>query len=112
MRMYRLTARRPTLAFVAALVLAIMNFAVWALVYWPVSAPDVSARVVGVSYAPFQRNDNPAKLRSPHSEDIARDLSLVATFTSAIRTYTSAQAPELPSIAAARSEERRVGKEC
>ena len=73
--MYRLTARRPSFAFVAALLIAIINFAVWALVYWPVSAPDVSARVAGVSYAPFQRNDNPATSRSPKAADIARDLS-------------------------------------
>ena len=99
--MYRLTARRPAFAFVAALVLAVVNFAVWALVYWPVSAPEVSPRVVGVSYAPFQRNDNPAKHRTPDPAAIERDLSLLATFTSSIRTYTSAQALELPRIAAA-----------
>ena len=99
--MYRLTARRPSLAFLAALLIAIVNFGAWALVYWPVSAPDVPARVAGVSYAPFQRNDNPARSRSPDPADIARDLSQLAALTSGIRTYTSAQSPELPAIAAA-----------
>ena len=102
MRMYRLTARRPASAFVAALLIAMLNFGAWALVYWPVSAPDVPAHVAGVSYAPFQRNDNPATSRSPKPADIARDLSQLATLTPSIRTYTSAQSPELPDIAAAR----------
>ena len=87
--MYRLTARRPAFALVAALVLAVVNFAVWALVYWPVSAHDVPAHVAGVSYAPFQRNDNPATSRSPKPADIARDLSQLATLTPSIRIYNS-----------------------
>ena len=101
MRMYRLTARAHSLSFLIALAVAAINFVVWAWVYWPVPALDAPARVAGVSYAPYQRDDNPAKHRSPKSTDIARDLAQLAILTPSIRTYTSAQAPELPDIAAA-----------
>ncbi len=99
--MYRLTARLPSFAFLIALAVASVNFGVWALVYWPVPAPDVPSRVAGVSYAPYQRNDNPAKDRSPHAADVARDLAKLAKLTPSIRTYTSAQSRELPDIAEA-----------
>ncbi len=102
--MYRLTVRPLWFAFVIALAVATVNFGVWALLYWPSSAsnaPDVPARVAGISYAPYQRNDNPAEARSPKAADITRDLALLATLTPAIRTYTSAQSRELPDIAAA-----------
>lgn len=101
MQMYRLTARAHSFAFIVALTVAIINFVAWALFYWPVTAPDVAARVAGVSYAPYQRHDNPAKQRSPKAADIARDLAELARLTPSIRTYTSAQSPELPDIAAA-----------
>ena len=102
--MYRLTARPLWFAFFTALAVATVNFGVWALLYWPSAesnAPDVPARVAGVSYAPYQRNDNPAEARSPKAADVTRDLALLATLTPAIRTYTSAQSRELPDIAAA-----------
>ena len=99
--MYRLTAHPPSSSFLIALAVAAVNFGVWALVYWPVSAPDVPTRVAGISYAPYQRNDNPAKDRSPGAADISRDLALLAKLTPSIRTYTSAQSRELPDIAAA-----------
>ena len=101
MRMYRLTVLPLSFAFFVALTVATINFVAWALLYGPVSAPDVPARVAGVSYAPYQRNDNPAKHRTPSPGDVARDLAQLATLTPSIRTYTSAQAPELPAIAAA-----------
>ena len=102
--MYRLTARPSWFAFVTALAVATVNFGVWALLCWPSSAsnaPDVPARVAGISYAPYQRNDNPAEARAPKAADITRDLALLATLTPAIRIYTSAQSLELPDIAAA-----------
>ena len=101
MRMYRLTARPPSFAFFVALLVASVNFGLWALFYWPVPAPGVPARVGGVSYAPYQRNDNPAKLRAPNAADVTRDLTALAKLTSSIRTYTSAQSRELPDIASA-----------
>ena len=100
MRMYRLIVRPPSFAFFVALAVATANFALSALFYWPVPAPDVPARVAGVSYAPYERRDNPATDRAPKAADIKRDLTALAKLTPAIRTYTSAQSSELPDIAA------------
>ena len=70
MRMYRLIVRPPSFAFFVALAVATANFGLSALFYWPVPAPDVPARVAGVSYAPYERRDNPATDRAPKAADI------------------------------------------
>jgi exo-beta-1,3-glucanase (GH17 family)/cellulose synthase/poly-beta-1,6-N-acetylglucosamine synthase-like glycosyltransferase len=91
---------RWTRALCIALFLALGNFALWALSHRPVLAPDVVAHVNGLSYTPFQRQDDPAQGRFPGTTDLDMDLALASKLSASIRSYTSAQFPELPALAA------------
>lgn len=91
---------RVPFALLIALVASLLNFAAWAWWSAPVSAPDVAARVAGLSFTPFQRNDDPVASRFPSAAHIDADLDKAAKLTARIRTYTSAQFEQLPAIAA------------
>lgn len=86
-------------ALAIAFIVAFGNFGLWALTHLPAQAPDVPAHVAGLSYTPFQRKDDPAEGRFPKHADIDADLALAAKLSSNIRSYTSAQFPDLPSLA-------------
>jgi exo-beta-1,3-glucanase (GH17 family)/cellulose synthase/poly-beta-1,6-N-acetylglucosamine synthase-like glycosyltransferase len=87
-------------ALLIAVSVAIANFGLWALLFAPSTAPDVPNYVSGLSYTPFQRVDDPIAGRFPPASSIKTDLAKVAQLTNRIRSYTSAQFPELPKIAA------------
>jgi exo-beta-1,3-glucanase (GH17 family)/cellulose synthase/poly-beta-1,6-N-acetylglucosamine synthase-like glycosyltransferase len=91
---------RMVRALAIALLVALANFGFWALTHRPAVAPDVPQQVAGLSYTPFQRQDDPAAGRFPSSADVDADLALVSKLSSKIRAYTSAQFPELPALAA------------
>ena len=91
---------RMVRAFAIALLVALGNFGLWALTHRPVLAPDVPAHVAGLSYTPFQRQDDPAQGRFPSASDIDADLALASKLSSRIRSYASAQFVDLPALAA------------
>jgi exo-beta-1,3-glucanase (GH17 family)/cellulose synthase/poly-beta-1,6-N-acetylglucosamine synthase-like glycosyltransferase len=86
-------------ALLIAVSVAVANFGLWALLFSPSFAPDVPNYVSGLSYTPFQRVDDPIEGRFPSSANINTDLAKVARLTNRIRSYTSAQFPDLPKLA-------------
>lgn len=80
--------------------MALANYLFWSGLGATPSAPDVLARVNGLTYAPFGRDDAPWVREVPAAELIAADLKQLAGVTHQIRTYSAAQFPELPALAA------------
>lgn len=83
----------------AALV-ACLNFALWQAWNRPVLAPEHAGQVAGFAYNAFQRWDSPILKRYPGNEAIESDLVMLSDMTRRIRTYSSAEFPALPRIAA------------
>jgi exo-beta-1,3-glucanase (GH17 family)/cellulose synthase/poly-beta-1,6-N-acetylglucosamine synthase-like glycosyltransferase len=89
-------------ALLLAFLVAGINYLVWS---WtgasvPAPAPDVAARLNGITYAPFGRSDAPWVRHAPAAQTIAADLQQLAGITHQIRTYSASQFPELPALAA------------
>lgn len=100
-RLHRLSLRpKFYAAFVMAAVVALVNYSAWSVLGVTPAAPDVPAKVNGVTYAPFGRDDAPWVRQTPIAELIDADLQALSTITDQIRIYSAAQFPELPTIAA------------
>lgn len=80
--------------------MALANYVIWSNLGSTPPAPDVQARVNGLTYAPFGRDDAPWVRDVPAADLIASDLKQLASVTRQIRTYSAAQFPELPGLAA------------
>ncbi len=93
-------ARKFSAALLLAAAMALANYLFWSNLGTTASAPDVQARVNGLTYAPFGRDDAPWVRDVPAANLIAADLKQLAGVTDQIRTYSAAQFPELPAIAA------------
>jgi exo-beta-1,3-glucanase (GH17 family)/cellulose synthase/poly-beta-1,6-N-acetylglucosamine synthase-like glycosyltransferase len=98
---------RPAMLFAALMAMA--NYMVWAWLGAPVAAPDIAPRVHGLTYAPFGRADAPWVRDVPAAQLIAQDLRQLATVTDHIRTYSAAQFPELPALAASQGIRLTLG---
>ena len=83
-----------------AATLAVGNLVAWNAWHQPVSAPDAAGPVAGFAYNAFGRWDSPIDGRYPGNDAISADLALLARHTRRIRTYSSSEFPDLPSIAA------------
>ena len=92
--------RRRCSALVLAALMALANYLVWSSQGAAPLAPDVQNRVNGLTYAPFGRADAPWAREVPAATLIANDLKLLSTVTGHIRTYSAAQFPMLPTLAA------------
>ena len=89
--------------WVLAAVVALANYLAWCWVGSSASsspAPEIAPRVGGLAYAPFGRSDAPWVRHTPAATLLEEDLRQQATLTTQIRTYSAAQLPELPGIAA------------
>jgi exo-beta-1,3-glucanase (GH17 family)/cellulose synthase/poly-beta-1,6-N-acetylglucosamine synthase-like glycosyltransferase len=87
-------------ALLLAFLVAAINYLVWSWSGLTVLAPDVVARVNGLTYAPFGRSDAPWVRHAPAAQTIASDVQQLAKLTHNIRTYSASQFPELPALAA------------
>jgi exo-beta-1,3-glucanase (GH17 family)/cellulose synthase/poly-beta-1,6-N-acetylglucosamine synthase-like glycosyltransferase len=96
----RFPPRALAFALLAALVLASLNWFAWRSLNRPIPSVDAPPQITGFSYTPFQRWNDPVANRFPSPANIEQDLALLAARTRAIRTYSSAQFPSLPDIAA------------
>lgn len=79
---------RSTTLAIAALVL-LVNFVAWAAFNQPAYEPNWTGTIKGVSFSPYQPDQNPFKQRFPSSEEIDGDLALLADKVKKVRTYTS-----------------------
>ncbi len=87
-------------AWLLAASVALGNYLAWGWVGAPIEAPDIAPKVSGLAYAPFARTDAPWVRHVPTALLLDADLRQQATLTTQIRTYSAAQLPELPQIAA------------
>ena len=96
------SASKMRSALLLAIVVAAINYLLWSWVgaSVPAPAPDVAARVNGLTYAPFGRSDAPWVRHAPAGQTIAADMQQLACITQNIRTYSASQFPELPALAA------------
>lgn len=87
-------------ALLLTLLVAALNVGLWAFVNRPVHIADWEGRISGLAYNPSQRWQDPTRLMFPDSAELESDIRLLATMTPRIRTYSSAENPEVPRIAA------------
>lgn len=83
-----------------AATLAVGNLLAWHASHLPQPAPDAQGPVAGFAYNAFQRRDSPIERRYPSNDAISSDLEMLSRLTRRIRTYSSSEFPDLPSIAA------------
>jgi exo-beta-1,3-glucanase (GH17 family)/cellulose synthase/poly-beta-1,6-N-acetylglucosamine synthase-like glycosyltransferase len=83
-----------------AATLAVGNLVAWNVCHLPQPAPDAQGPVAGFAYNAFQRWNSPIERKYPPNESIVSDLELLSGLTRRIRTYSSSEFPDLPSIAA------------
>lgn len=83
-----------------AATLAVGNLVAWHGWHQPELAPDADGPVAGFAYNAFGRWDSPIEGRFPANDSISSDLQMLAGLTRRIRTYSSSEFPDLPSIAA------------
>ena len=92
--------KRSGTALLLAVLMALANYLLWGATAAPIAAPDILPRVNGLAYAPFARADAPGERHSAAAALIDADLRQLAGITGEIRTYTAAQLPQLPALAA------------
>src|SRR3546814_10049656 len=86
--------RKSSLARVAAFFVFVLpiviaaNLAIWAAFNQPHEAEAWTGEIVGFSYSPYQRGQDPTKGIHPTREQIAADLKLLSGTVQAIRTYS------------------------
>ena len=89
-----------TVAAVLALV-ACVHAGMWALLRPVATAPDFTGQLASISYSPFANSSHPDSGPRPTAEQIRADLTAIAPYTRAIRTYSATGGAELiPPIAA------------
>ena len=99
--------RKNTLIRVAAfffLVLPLViaaNLAIWAALNQPHEAEAWTGEIVGFSYSPYQRDQDPTKGVHPTDQQIDADLKLLSGSVQAIRTYSVVRGlQDIPDLAA------------
>jgi exo-beta-1,3-glucanase (GH17 family)/cellulose synthase/poly-beta-1,6-N-acetylglucosamine synthase-like glycosyltransferase len=87
--------------WLALLLAALACLAVWAATNRPITAPDITQRVGGLAFSPFQRGQSPEDGRFPSGSQIRTDLQRAATLSGQLRSYTvQGEMARLPALAA------------
>ncbi len=99
-----LSPRKPVRTLVPAILIALLiaslNYGLWAYFNRPLVAPaEFDGRVRGMAYSAFQRHQSPLENRYPSEAEVAADLRLLARHTERIRIYTATENPMLPRLA-------------
>lgn len=99
--------QRSSLARVAAFFVFVLpiiiaaNLAIWAAFNQPHEAEAWTGEIVGFSYSPYQREQDPTKGTHPTDDQIKADLDLLSGTVQAIRTYSVTRGLEdIPALAA------------
>ncbi len=90
---------RPTLSWLLVALIVCVNISVWRAGHPQLPAADFEGTISGLAYNAFGRYDSPITKTYPTAAQIEGDLSLLAGNTRRIRTYSSAEFPELPALA-------------
>lgn len=85
---------------VIGIAVAIISISLWAYINKPVTHPEWPKRVMGFSFSPMHKGDDPTEKRFPTLEQIESDLALLAGKAIAVRTYTVEDVlAEIPALA-------------
>lgn len=71
------------------LIVGALNFLFWGLLYRPAEPLPWGQRINGVSFSPYQPNQNPQADLHPTPEEIDRDLETVSHLVGHVRTYSA-----------------------
>ena len=86
-------------ALLLALLVAALNFALWAAADRPTRVTSWNGQVAGFAYSPFQRFQSPLAGTFPTDRQIDADLALMAKHTRRVRIYSVLQYPDIPRLA-------------
>ncbi len=86
-------------AVLLALLVAALNFALWAVANRPTRVVPWNGHAAGFAYSPFQRYQSPFTDTFPTDAQVNDDLALMARHTHRIRVYSVLQYPEIPRLA-------------
>jgi exo-beta-1,3-glucanase (GH17 family)/cellulose synthase/poly-beta-1,6-N-acetylglucosamine synthase-like glycosyltransferase len=86
-------------ALLLALLVAALNFALWAIADRPTSVVPWNGQTDGFAYSPFQRYQSPLAGTFPTDKEVDADLALMAKHTRRVRVYSVLQYPEIPRLA-------------
>ncbi len=92
------TVGRVLSALFLALLIAVLNFVVWDKINPVVDAPPFYGKISGLAYNSAQRWDNPLEGKDADDASILKDFEILSQFTTRIRTYTSADRPQIPAL--------------
>lgn len=93
-------ARGWWLAGALALLVALVNYALWALNNQPRELPAWSERVQGVAFSAFGRDQSPLTGSFPTVAQLEADIALLSRHARRLRTYASTENPQIPALAA------------
>ncbi|MGA9341473.1 MAG: benzoate transporter, partial [Rhodanobacteraceae bacterium] len=86
-------------AFALAIVVAALNFGLWAVLNRPVHVADWNGKIEGFAFEAFQRYQDPTRGIFPSESQLASDIRMISQYTKRIRTYSSLESPEIPRLA-------------
>lgn len=91
--------RKSSLVILIFILLA--NFVAWSLLNLPVEPPDWSGQIRGLSFSPYQPDQNPNENKYPSRQEIEADVARLSGWVRNIRTYSSVDGMEqIPELAA------------
>ena len=97
------TSGRSSIAWLKALGVALavcaLNIVIWAVTHRPAEVPDWSGKINGFSFSAFQRYQSPHDDNYPSDVELADDIRMMSKYATRIRTYSSAESPEIPRLA-------------
>ncbi|MEO7433635.1 MAG: benzoate transporter, partial [Dokdonella sp.] len=86
-------------ALALTLLVAALNVGLWGFLNRPVHITDWKGDIGGVAFNPFQRYQDPTRQLFPNETEVDSDIRLLSRFTKRLRTYSSAENPQIPRIA-------------
>ena len=86
-------------ALLLSLLVAALNVGLWAFLNRPVEIADWRGEVGGFAFNPSQRYQDPTRQLYPSAAELDGDIRLLSRYTRRLRTYSSAEDPQIPRIA-------------
>jgi exo-beta-1,3-glucanase (GH17 family)/cellulose synthase/poly-beta-1,6-N-acetylglucosamine synthase-like glycosyltransferase len=86
-------------ALLLSVLVAALNVGLWAFLNRPVDIADWRGEVGGFAFNPSQRYQDPTRLLFPSAAELDGDIRLLSRYTKRLRTYSSAENPQIPRIA-------------
>lgn len=80
---------------VVTVTVSILHALIWFLDHKSINPPDSETTFQSLSFAPYDKNQNPNNNDIPTADQIDRDLARISSYTKAVRTYTTTGGPEL-----------------